>query len=373
MSTARPEDAVRRAKQELTWTGQPDAAWSVVLEAGMSDPLEADLVDERLAACASAVPELGPPARARAIRAVKLPAVRSAFADTPYADRGPALRVALTTERPAVVLIAGHHGALDGLGLVALLGSILAAPITSSVRGLGPAPAAPWRPRAILARLAEVVLAPPARVVPARHHYRSTGDQLLAATTPALAGGTATLVGAALRAVRGWNRARGGDTRRPVVAIGASRRDGTSPRLGHEAAWLRLALAADDDAAVRLALERAMPAPTGGGLPIPRVLRPLARRAAEQLGSTLLVSNLGSLQGPAELQSVAFFPKAYGRSGVALGAATVGDASTITMRARARSFGREDLERLLAQVVRELPLEAAAGAEPAPLPSAEPA
>jgi hypothetical protein len=366
-----PEDAVRHAKHELTWTGQPEAAWSVVLEARVSDPLEAGPVDERLAACASAVPELGPPARARAISAAELPAVRSAFADTPYADRGPALRVAMTTERPAVVLLAGHHGALDGLGLVALLGSILAAPITSSVRGLGPAPAAPWRPRAMLARLAEVVLAPPARVVPARHDRRSTGDQLLAAATSALTGGTAALVSAGLRAVRRWNHARGTDTRRPVVAVGASRRNGTSPRLGHEAAWLRLALAGDDDAAVRLALERALPAPAGGGLPLPRVVRPLARLAAEQLGSTLLVSNLGSLQGPTELQSVAFFPKAYGRSGVAVGAATVGDASTITMRARARDFRQQDLERLLAEVIGELPTEATAGAGGAPLPSAE--
>ena len=70
-----PEDAVRRAKHELTWTGQPEAAWSVVLEARVSDPLEAGPVDERLAACASAVPALGPPARARAISAAELPAI----------------------------------------------------------------------------------------------------------------------------------------------------------------------------------------------------------------------------------------------------------------------------------------------------------
>jgi hypothetical protein len=78
------------------------------------------------------------------------------------------------------------------------------------------------------------------------------------------------------------------------------------------------------------------------------------RLVAEQLGSTLLVSNLGVLDGPRDLRSVAFFPKQYGRSPVALGAATVAGTTTLALRVRARDFGPDDAERLLAGIAAEL-------------------
>ena len=109
----------------------------------------------------------------------------------------------------AALLLAGHHGALDGLGLVALLGAALGAPVTSSVRGIGPDPARTVAPPGDRARLREAVFTPPARVVPARRDRG--GDRLVAAPAAGLAGGTATLAAAGMRAVRRWNQAHGDD------------------------------------------------------------------------------------------------------------------------------------------------------------------
>jgi hypothetical protein len=351
----RPEEAVGRAKRELAWTGLPEAAWSIVLEARLSDPLPAGLLDERLAAAARATPSLGPPARARAIGPGEVAAWRGRFADSPYREGGPAVRAAVADGDPPVLLLAGHHGAVDGLGLVALLGVAIGSPVTSSVRGMAADEAPePWRAATVARRLREAVLEPPARVVPARRDRAARGDVLVAGAAPRTTGGTASIVAAGLRSVRGWNAARGRATRRRVVAIGASRRSGDAPLLAHAPAWLRLRLEADDDASVSAALAAARPAPVGGGPALPRGLAGAARAVAGRLGSTLLVSSLGGLSGPDRLLSVAFFPKAYGRSGVALGAAAVGAASTLTLRVRARDFGHDDAARLLAAIVDEL-------------------
>jgi hypothetical protein len=139
------------------------------------------------------------------------------------------------------------------------------------------------------------------------------------------------------------------------VAVGVSRRGGAEPTLAHDATWLRLRLDhAADEAAVAAALRRTAPERVGRG----RMLAPPAaaavRLVAEQLGSTLLVSNLGVLDGPRDLRSVAFFPKQYGRSPVALGAATVAGTTTLALRVRARDFGPDDAERLLAGIAAEL-------------------
>jgi hypothetical protein len=357
-----PRDAVSRARTALAFTGQPDAAWSIVLEARLSTPLSADCVRERLAAASAEVPALGPPTRVDAVAEADLPRIRSAFADTPYVEGGPTVRAAVTGGDHAAVVLAAHHGALDGLGLVALLGWVLGGPVTSSVRGVISPPDERWRPAALAHRLREAVFTPPARVQPPRRDRRVRGDRLVAATGPLLRGGTPALVAAAARGVRAWNQARGGPTRRPVVAVGISRRSGAEPTLAHEATWLRLRLdGADDETAVAAVLART-PAERVGRAPIlPRPLAVAARLVAEQLGSSLLVSNLGVLSGPPELSSVAFFPKQYGRSAVALGAATVAGTTTLSLRVRARDFGDADAERLLAEVVAELAADPRAG------------
>ena len=366
-TTIRPEDAVRHARETLAWTGQAGAAWSIVLEARVAEPLSRDGVRDRLAAAARAAPHLGPPPPVEAVAEAALPRVRGAFADTPYADGGPTVRAAVCAGDPAAVVLAAHHGALDGLGLVALLGEVLGAPVRSSVRGDHAGPREGWRPRAVASRLREALLAPPARVLPARRDRAARGDRLVAATGPAVQGGTAALVAAAVRGVRAWNAHRGAATRRPVVAVGVSRRGGANPTLAHDATWLRLRLdgAADEDA-VAAVLRRTTSERVGRGPVLPPPVAAAVRLVAEQLGSTLLVSNLGVLDGPGQLRSVAFFPKQYGRSPVALGAATVAGTATLTLRVRTRDFGPDDAERLLAGIAAELQADAPpAPSEPA--------
>jgi hypothetical protein len=136
--------------------------------------------------------------------------------------------------------------------------------------------------------------------------------------------------------------------------VGASTRAGDALTLANDSAWLRLPLADVDLGSVSSALTRARPEPQGTDLALPRVFRRPARLVAERLGSTVLVSNLGAIQGPPELASAAIFPKAYGRSAVAIGAVTVGTTSTLTIRLRASEFDQLDAERLLADVGREL-------------------
>jgi len=84
-------------------------------------------------------------------------------------------------------------------------------------------------------------------------------------------------------------------------------------------------------------------------------LAPVAKVLSARMGSTLLVSNLGLLRGPPGLGSVEFYPVAHGRSGVALGAASVGDRTVLTLRARRRDFDEEDLRDLLTRIAGRLP------------------
>jgi hypothetical protein len=355
----RPEDAVRHAKAALAWTGQANAAWSVVLEARLGAAPPTDRVAERLADAAAAAPHLGPPAPVESVADADLPRVRRAFADAPYLEGGPAVRAALSGGDRPTLLLAAHHGALDGLGLVALLDAALGAPVSSSVRGVPDTRIEGWRPAAVVGRLAEALFVPPTRIRPACRGDGAPGDRLVAVTAPAMRGGTAALVVAAARGARDWNHAQGATSRRPVVAVGVSRRSGAEPTLAHEATWLRLRLSgARDEGAVAAVLRRTPAERVGRGPVLPSPVAAFVGLVAEQLGSTLLVSNLGVLTGPPELRSVAFFPKQYGRSPVAIGAATVAGTTTLALRVPARCFGDDDAERFLAGVVAGLAAEA---------------
>src|SRR5205823_11229268 len=107
--------------------------------------------------------------------------------------------------------------------------------------------------------------------------------------------------------------------------------------------------------AIRSALEAAQPEPPPPAgsrlLPLAATLtRPLAGR----LGSTLLVSNLGRVEAPPEVRSISFWPVAHGRSGIALGVATVGDRTVLGLRARRSSFTPAGAQRFLDAVASEL-------------------
>jgi len=152
--------------------------------------------------------------------------------------------------------------------------------------------------------------------------------------------------------VQTWNIAHGERDDRIAVAVGASIRPGAQARPEDASAYLRLRRAERLDADAVEAVLRSRPAEppapaVGGSGAVARVPGWFSRR----LGSTLLVSHLGELRAR-RLDAVEFYPVSGGRSGVSLGAATVGGRTTLTLRARGGEHTAEQLGRLL-DLVRE--------------------
>ena len=270
------------------------------------------------------------------------------FAATSYADGEPLVRVAVGDE----LLIAAHHGAVDGLGLLALLGIALDVPVRSNAGGVGERPPAESFARSAVRRFGEAVFQPPTRICPAAHD-RTTAEVLLRRDIPRVQAGSAALTLGALRATQAWNRAHGVPANRVVAAVGASRRPGAQLRPEHDSAFFRLPLPPGADLpAVRTMLAARAPEPD-----FPARRNPVAglaiRALAPRLGSTFLMSNLGVVDAP--VASLAFHPAASGRSGVAFGATTVGATTTLTVRARGRDFAPGAAAALLDLLVSGLP------------------
>lgn len=378
----RNASAVASARRAMALAGHPGVSWSILAEARMDVLPSPEVVIERLREAIEARPALGPAPKVVTAEGREAGALRAAFADVPYDERGALLRAALIRGHPPSVLVAAHHGVLDGLGLLALLGVATGVAFESSARGLAVRrPSLPFAISAAL-RAGEALLAPPARIEPAPGQGPlGPGDHLLAMDLPIGRVRTAAAVAAAVSAVREWNQRRGGQRGRIVVAVGASRRPGTELGLEERSAYLRIRIgatragasgstgsaAADDEDAVRALLAAARPEPPA---PAGRAVGVLAGPAgalagwlSPRLGSTLLVSSLGSVHGPPGLRSVAFRPVAHGRSGVALGLATVGDTTTVTLRARRRDFEPDAAGVLLAAVADRLSNRAQTGTQ----------
>lgn len=342
-----------RAQTVIGLYGDPTVSWSILLEARLSTALDPAAVSERLRVATERYPHLGAPPLIDSVAPAELAAVRDRFAAAPY-DRGaPLIRVALREDEP-LVLIAAHHGALDGLGLLALLGIALDVPISSGARGIGARAADRSFLGSALRRLAEALFAPPSRIAPVGDTRNSPGDVFAAWHEPSLKLGTATLVSAAVRASEHWNGGRGSDASRIVAAVGASCRSGATVEPEHDSAFFRLRLkpgATARDVTDVLAVrppEPDFPARTS------RIAKLGTRLLAGRLGSTFLVSNLGIVSAGGAVRSIAFYPAASGRSGVAFGAATVGDTSTLTVRARRRDFDAAAADALVGELAHAL-------------------
>ncbi len=275
-------------------------------------------------------------------RSTDLPAVRDRFASAPYERGAPLIRVAVG-ER--ALLVAAHHGALDGLGLLALLGILLDVPVSSAARGIGARVGGKPFALSALQRVAEALFAPPGRIAPDRGPA-AAGDVFAACHEPSLRLGAAGFVAAAARATERWNRAHGTRTARVVAALGASRRPGAAPEPVHDSAFFRLRLRRGADVAAVLAVQPPEPDfPARSS----RLARLGTRLLASRLGSTFLVSNLGVVSTGDRVRALAFYPAASGRSGVAFGVATTGGRTTITVRARRKDFDEVAAARLLGE------------------------
>ncbi len=316
--------------------GDPTVSWSILLEAKLSSVLTPEKARMRLAVAAEERPWLGAAPEVEAVPGNELPATRDRFAEAPYERGAPLLRVAAGTDEP-VVLIAAHHGALDGLGLLAVLGLLLDVPISSAAKGIGTRTADRSFLTSAFQRLAEALFTPPARITPERAGS-GVGDVFSARNLPRARLGSSALAAAAANLTETWNARRGKKTARVVAAVGASWRGGAVPEPEHDSAFFRLRLGRNPVAADVGALLATQPPEPDFPARSSRIARLGTRLLASRLGSTYLVSNLGIVSTADAVASIAFYPAASGRSGVAFGAVTVGGTSTVTVRARRKDF-----------------------------------
>lgn len=308
---------------------------------------------KRLDALVEAFPHLGATPEPVHVSADDWSSARLRFADEPYSPEQPLVRVALLdggTDTAERVLIAAHHGAADGIGLLALLGAVLDEPVASSARGVtGRAVSGPFL-RSAAQRLNEAAFRPPTRVAA---DGVSTADVLRAGDVDAERLDTATLIAAGAAAVRGYNATRGKDARRVVAAVGASKSGGGRPSPRHDSTFLRLPVPVGASADDVRELLRAQPPEPDFPTAASRVASTAARALAARLGSTFLASNLGLITADS-LAAVRFHPAASGPNGLSFGLASTPSTSTVTVRARGAYFSADAAEQLLQLVVREL-------------------
>lgn len=320
--------------RDRPWQGDDSLVWGITLEAGLA-PGAALLALQRCALL---------PVGAEVVPGPDVDALE--LAGTPFTAP-----VRLGTRADTLVVAADHHR-VDGLGLLGVLGVLLDAPVTSAARGLADRPSRPFV-RAALARLTEAALAPTAVVAPTG--VRVAGADLTTELRLDGAVGSAELVVASAAAVSSWNSDHGVPGRHVAVAVGASRRPGTTPTVEDASAYLRLTDVEELDlAGVREALRTAPAEPGADQVPTSPAVARVAAWAGRRLGSTLLVSHLGDVTAPG-VGALAFRPVTGGRSGISLGAVTLEDRTTLTLRARPGSHTPADLATLLDRVAAALP------------------
>ena len=354
--------AVQQARRVVGLYGDPDVSWSVLLVLRLSRPTTVEAVSTAAGNLVDAHPHLGPAPRVEGFGPGAEPGVLAALANEPFGDAGPLLRVAVGAGGRTLVL-AAHHGAVDGLGMLGVATALLAVPLTSTARGIAREAEPTSFVRGSLRRLGEAAFAPPVRLDGDRAEGSALpGDWLEARDVDVARPGSAALVRAAADLVR---RTNGPDRRgkRLVVSMGLSRRPGRPvPDPDRDTAYMRLRignLSSTADARRLIAAtapEPAFPVGDAGGLG-PAV----ARRLSHRLGATVLVSNLGLVDNPS-IESVRFWPVPTGPAGVCLGLASTPATTTLTFRAR-RGWFSEQAARRLADVAADC--LASAGAEDA--------
>lgn len=350
----RHDSAGRQAREVVGLYGDPDTTWGICLELGFAVPLVPADVARRLDPLVEENPHLGPVPDLEIVADADWDLRREHLAATPYVPDAPLVRVAMTPDGTRM-LVAAHHGACDGLGLVAIGDRLTAAALVSRARGIGDRPAPLSFLRSSLARLQEAIRRPPPRF--ASHRVATgSGERLQQVTVPRLSAGTVDLCASLGDVFATWNSGR--DREAPLFVMGASRREPGALEPDRQTAYLRLRLdpawdAEQERTAFRsLAPEPEFPETSVGGLG-PRVTRLLRNR----LGATAQVSNLGVVEG-AGLEYAAMFPALSGPRGLAVGLVSTGHTTTLSLRTRSSEFAPEDAAELLALTLERLRLRA---------------
>ena len=330
------------AGRAVEWVADPSIAWRILLTARTHEPLDPV---------------------ALAARQSTLHASQGWAAATDVAVDEPDVlrrRLAEVRDEPLVVgladqhlVVSAFHAYVDGLGLLDVLAALVDSPASSATRGIGDRPPAQSVLRAGLSRLAEVAVAPPARV--ATVPVTATGGDAYAATSVDGPVRTAALVHAAAAGIVAHNRAAGRSARHVAVAVGAGRPAAPGEPLANRSELIRLRdvdrmAAADVEAALRSApLSGAGGTGAAGG----RVTQVALRILGPRLGSTMLVSHLGEVT-TAAASDLAFYPVTAGGTGLSLGAVTHDGRTTLTLRGRGSDWAADGLEGLLAGIAAQL-------------------
>ena len=321
----------------------PGIGWRILLTAAMAEPPDAGVVLDRLDELFTRQKWGG-------------------AAEVRRDDDVAGLRSRLTeATTPVVVGVAGdsvvvsaHHAWVDGLGLLTVLSEVVGSPVASLVRGVADRPMRGGLARAAGRRLVEALLRPPAGISSAS--ASGGGGDVFAELTVPGSWRTAALVHAAAQGVVRHNRGAGRRTGHLAVAVGAGRPGSEDERIADRSALLRLTDLEDRSLQEIEELLRAAPLeppPTANGRTGARALRGGMKLLSRRLGSTLLVSHLGEVRAEG-VTGLAFHPVTAGGSGVSLGAVTLRDSTTLTLRARAARWDTAGLHRLLSAIAEEL-------------------
>ncbi|HWJ83454.1 MAG TPA: hypothetical protein VNS55_14540 [Nocardioides sp.] len=330
---------------DRSWVADPAIGWRILLTARLDAPPEPTAVGTALRALAEEQGwTAGPPVTERDLGTLRAALVR------PHPEP---VRVGLAG--PDLV-VAAHHAAVDGLGLLRVLAALTGEPVASDARGAGDRAAGAPLGATVRRRIVEAALRPPASVAPPLRARGRAGDVLVDAE---VAGSlrTADLVWAAARAVVDRRAEQGRTTRHVAIAVGVGGpADGAA--IADRSGLLRLRdVERLDRDAVREAIRTApleTPPGTAGGSPvIDRLTAVGLRLLAPRLGSSILVSHLGEVSA-AHVDRLVFHPVTAGGSGISLGAVGHRGRTTVSLRARAARWDEDGLERLLEAVLDRL-------------------
>ncbi len=346
------DPAVRRAREVVGLYGDPSVTWGICVDLGFDAAPDVPDLPARLDSLVQAYPHLGrvpqvvtagPDDWADAVHAV---------AAHPYGDRDPLVRI-LTSVDGRRVAVGAHHGACDGLGLLAVANAVVGAGITSEARGIGDRTSDRPFLLSSAVRLGEALVAPPARFRGTRQPG-APGERLEQRDLPPTRAGTAAVAVAISGVFARWREAHRISGRRPILSFGASRRPAETLAPDRQTAYFRLPFDptwSGPELSRQIAAldpEPVFPETSAGGVG-PRVTRALRTR----LGATAIISNLGRLNGQG-LVSAAMYPAASGPFSLAFGFATTPDSSTLTLRTRTADFSESESASLLSEVADRL-------------------
>jgi hypothetical protein len=255
----------------------------------------------------------------------------------------PPLRVVASTRRDWL-LLAGHHFAFDGLGLVSVLCALLSgtaasapdyAVVDADSRSLIPTLRRLWRPADPVA---------PSPIVPRSDSFASTRVKISGR------GVTASLARACAAAISAHNAA----ARRPLRRMGISVAVGGVGGAG--ATYRRVDVSAVEEVEPVVRAAMSDPAVPPESKRLPPGAASVLKLVLPRFSDTFLVSNLGRLHLPL-VRDLEFYPVARGRSAVAVGAAGLDDGPT-TLTLRAGNLSQPGADELLSRIVSSLSMGA---------------